>query len=94
MPIAYNRGMSFSPKPCTHCGGTQFHVLPEVAIEAHKAVAVFGMTGTQHVGHWRVTLVVCVQCSRTETFTTNAAELVQQVPGAYPASSIATPPYR
>lgn len=94
MAIAYYPGMSFSPKPCTHCGCTQFHVLPEVAFEAHKAVEVWGMSGTQQVGHWRLTLVICVQCSRTETFTTNAAQLLQTVPGAYPASSVATPPYR
>lgn len=86
--------MSFSPKPCAHCGCTNFHVIPDVVFEAHRGVSVFGMSGTQLAGHWRITLVICAQCTRTETFTTNAAEVASSFAGAHPATSIATPPYR
>jgi predicted nucleic-acid-binding Zn-ribbon protein len=76
--------MSFSPKPCSHCGGTSFHVLPDLLLEAHKAVVSFGMTaGSKIPGWWRLTLVVCTQCTRTEFFTPNIAELASRVDGDY-----------
>jgi hypothetical protein len=34
-----------------------------------------------------LTLVACTQCGRTETFTTNAPEVAQHMPGSYVAAS-------
>lgn len=80
--------MSFSPKPCAHCGGTSFTVLPDVMLEAHKSVQVLGMVGGQKLpGWWKLTIVVCAQCTRTELFSPNAAEMARHVPGAYPTTS-------
>ncbi|MBX3201804.1 MAG: hypothetical protein KF894_26955 [Labilithrix sp.] len=79
--------MSFSPRPCAHCRGTQFHVLPDVMLEANKAVAFGRQTGGQKVGWWKLTVVICAQCTRTELFTPNAAELLPLFPGAFAATS-------
>jgi len=86
-----NHGASFSPKPCAHCGGTSFHVLPDVQLEVHKLVTVLGLPGAGKVpGWWRLTLVICAQCTHTEFFTPNVAELVKRIPGAYTATARAT----
>lgn len=87
MPFAYYRAMSFAPRPCAHCSGTQFHVLPDVMLEPHKAVQYGRTTGGQKVGFWKLTVVICMQCARTEMFTANTAELVPLFPSAYGASS-------
>ncbi|MBX3231799.1 MAG: hypothetical protein KIT84_44290 [Labilithrix sp.] len=79
--------MSFSPRPCAHCGGVQFHVLPDVMLEPHKVVMFGRTTGGQRLGWWKVTIVICVQCTRTELFTPNAAELVSLTPGAHVVTS-------
>jgi hypothetical protein len=76
--------MSFALKPCSHCGGSSFHVLPDVQLEPYKATTVMGMTaGSKVGGWWRITMVVCAQCTRTDMFTTNIAELAPRVSGAY-----------
>ena len=76
--------MSFSPRPCLHCAGTSFHVIPGVQLEVWRTASVFGMTARQRVGgqHWTLTVVACTQCGRTETFTSDAAGLAAQFPGS------------
>jgi hypothetical protein len=63
-----------------------FHVLPGVQLEVWRATTVLGMTASQKLGggvRWTHTAVICTQCGRTESFTTNAAELAQHVPGSH-----------
>jgi hypothetical protein len=81
--------MSFSPKPCAHCGNVHFHVLPGVQVEAGLATTVLGMSAYQKIlgARLSLTLVACTQCGRTEVFTANAAELAQKVPGSHVAQS-------
>lgn len=81
--------MSFSPRPCAHCGGTSFHVLPGVQLEPSQVSSVFGLVSSRKLSGvwWTITLVVCTQCGRTETFTNNAAELASHITGSYVASS-------
>ena len=70
--------MSFVPRPCAHCRGTQFHVIPGVQFEMWQTSSLLGIAASSKIGggrRWSVTLVVCAQCGRTETFTTNGAEL-------------------
>lgn len=70
--------MSFVPRPCSHCSGTRLHVIPGVQLEMWQASSVLGIASSSKVTggrRWSFTLVVCVQCGRTETFTTNAPEL-------------------
>jgi hypothetical protein len=74
--------MSFSPRPCAHCGGTTFHLLPDLKLETHKATTVMGLQAAQKIGWLRLTLVVCSQCTRTEMFTSNVAEMAPHLPGA------------
>ena len=78
---------TFTPKPCAHCVGSTFTVIPNLAVELWRpGGAIFGMTGYEKVhANWNYTLVICMKCSRTETFTTNTAELIKRVPGAYSA---------
>jgi hypothetical protein len=77
--------MSFMPRPCLHCSGAQFHVIPGVQLEIWQATTVLGLTASSKKGggrRWTMTLVVCAQCGRTETFTTNAAELASIYEGS------------
>lgn len=81
--------MSFSPKPCPHCGGSSFTVLPDIMLEAYKATTALGITVSSKIpGWWGLTLVVCTQCTHTEMFTPNVGELASRVPGAYPATAV------
>ena len=79
--------MSFSPKPCPHCGCTSFHVLPDILVEPHKSAA--GGLGTQKIvgAWWRLTLVACTQCTRTELFSPTVAKLAGVVQGAHVVTS-------
>jgi hypothetical protein len=56
------------------------------------ATTVLGMNATRQVSgtRWEFTLLVCTQCGLSRTFTTNASQIAQYVPGA----SIATVPGR
>lgn len=70
--------MSFVPRPCAHCGGVRFHVIPGMQLEMWQASSLMGMSTSSKVTggkRWTFTLVACAECGRTETFTTNAAEL-------------------
>lgn len=65
--------MSYAQRPCV-CGGTTFHVLPDVQLH-------YG--GTTHAAFtWTVIAVVCTQCTRTEMFTSNAEQIAGHLPGA------------
>ncbi|MFO0693935.1 MAG: hypothetical protein U0230_10300 [Polyangiales bacterium] len=77
--------MSFQPRPCLHCGGPEFHVVPGVQLEVWRATSVLGMDASQKMTggrRWSFTLVICTQCGRTETFTTNGAEVASFYPEA------------
>jgi hypothetical protein len=57
-------------------------------LEAHKAITMMGIAGAQKLpGWWRLTVVVCAQCTYTTFFTPNLAELLQRVPGAYTSTA-------
>jgi hypothetical protein len=65
--------MAYVQRPCV-CGGTTFHVLPDVQVH-HGA--------STHVTYsWMVTAVVCTECTRTEMFTSNAEQIAGHVTGA------------
>lgn len=77
--------MSFTPRPCAHCGGLSFHMLPDIQLEVWHATQFMGMNASTKVTggvRWCVTAVICTQCGRTETFTRNAAQLAEHIPGA------------
>ncbi len=80
--------MSFAPRPCLHCGGTSFHVIPGVQLDIWRAASVLGMTASQQLTgkRWTVTVVACTACGRSDTFTQDAAALA----AAYPGSQIVT----
>jgi hypothetical protein len=61
-----------------------FYVLPNIQVEFGTATTVLGMTAHKKAAgrYWWVTAVVCTQCTRTEMFTPNIAELAQVVPNA------------
>lgn len=79
--------MSFNPRPCHFCGGTSFHVLPDVLIEPHKSA--LGGIATQKISGawWRVTIVACTQCKRTDLFSPTIDKLATVIPGSYIATS-------
>lgn len=80
----YSHSMAFTPKPCPQCGGVSFQVLPGIQVELWQATTVLGLAAASKLGGWlTVTLVVCTQCTRTETYSTNAADLMHRVPGSY-----------
>ena len=72
--------MSFEPRPCPHCAGTSFHVIPEVQFEMWRALRGGSMPITSR--QWTFTFVACAQCGRTDTFTSDPAGLAGQYPGA------------
>lgn len=76
--------MSFSPRPCPHCAGTSFHVIPGMQHPVHASIAMHGVvTATKVKEHrWTFTLVACTSCGRSETFTTDAAQLAAVFPGS------------
>lgn len=82
--------MSFNPRPCPHCGGTSFHVIPDLGFDVYVSPQVFGVREaaiiTQQRPKWYATLVGCVQCGRTEAFS-NLAQLAEKFPTAYTATS-------
>ncbi len=70
--------MSFAPRLCAHCQSAQFHVIPNVQAELWHSTSVLGMAASSKLTggrRWTMTLVICAQCGRTETFTTNGAEM-------------------
>lgn len=77
--------MSFSPKPCAHCDSTSFAILPNQQVELWEGTTVFGVAASRKRGalRWSFTLVVCSSCGRSETFTTNAAEIASQTAGSH-----------
>ncbi len=77
--------MSFSPKPCAHCGGRSFQLVPNLQLEYWQASTVFGLMASSKAtggARWTLTLVICAQCGRTETFTVNGSELSQMIRGS------------
>ena len=80
--------MSYHPKPCGHCGGKSFQVLPQLQVELWTPTTVLGLVASQNlqVRH-TFTLVVCAQCTHTEMFTTNAAEIAHRLTGSYVANA-------
>lgn len=77
--------MSFAPRPCAHCGSARFHVVPDVQLEIWQTTSVLGMAASSKMGlgrRWTMTLVICSQCGRTETFTANGGELASWYPGS------------
>jgi hypothetical protein len=58
--------------------------LPNMQVELSVATTVFGVAASKHISgrYWTFTLVVCMQCGCTQTFTTNGPQLAQWVPGA------------
>jgi hypothetical protein len=78
--------MSFSPKPCLHCGGTSFHVVPNIQTQLWRGTTALGMQAHQKMNvWWTYTLVLCTRCARTDVFTVNAAEMTQGIEGSYVA---------
>ena len=80
--------MSLAPKPCAHCGNTNLCFLPNMMQQLRVGTTVFGAAAAKKIGgvFWSYTLVVCTNCGYTQTFTTNAQDLMQHVP----ASSVQT----
>lgn len=76
--------MSFTPRPCAHCAGTSFHVIPGVQLELWRVSSVLGMAASAKLGanRWTVTVVACTQCGRSETFTNDPASLAALYPGS------------
>jgi hypothetical protein len=76
--------MNFPLRPCVHCGATNFYLLPNIQVEYGTATTVLGMAAHRHAAgrYWWISAIVCTQCTRTDTYTTNLAELVQVVPNA------------
>ena len=66
-------------RPCPACGGVEFHNLPDLAFEVHRAV---GIALTKLPTSIRVALIVCSGCGKTDLHTQNVAQLVPRVPGA------------
>lgn len=63
-------------------------MLPDLKLEAHRATMVLGMQAAQKLGPWwSLTIVVCAQCTRTEIFTPNVAQMAPHVPGAHMANA-------
>ncbi|MBL8607587.1 MAG: hypothetical protein JNL38_09715 [Myxococcales bacterium] len=63
-----------APNRCPSCGGVSFVAVPNVEIEIHRSSRSLGRLG--------VNLLACEACGRLELFGTNAAHLLQTVPGA------------
>ena len=82
--------MSFNPRPCPHCGGTSFHVIPDIGFDVYVAPQVFGTQEAAKIKMtrpiWYATLVGCTQCGRTEAFS-NLGQLAEKFPTAYTATS-------
>lgn len=79
--------MSFTPKPCPHCGGVSFQIVPNLQLELYQPAIALGMAASRSTGvRWTFSLVVCTRCGRSDTFTMNGPELGQRIPGAYFAS--------
>ncbi len=82
--------MSFNPRPCPHCAGTSFHVIPGVQLEVHASPAMFGLAEAIKIKNqqprWAFTIVACAQCGRSETFTNDPAKLA----AVFPTSQMVT----
>jgi ribosomal protein L37E len=77
--------MSFTPKPCAHCGGRSFHLVPNLQLEYWQAMTAFGLQASRKAtagARWTLTLVICTQCGRTEAFTVNGPDVAQRVQGS------------
>ncbi|MBK7584679.1 MAG: hypothetical protein IPI67_31395 [Myxococcales bacterium] len=82
--------MTFTPKPCAHCGGQSFHLVPNLQLEFWQPTTTFGVRASQKAtggARWTMTLLICTHCGKTETFTVNAAELCRHVQGSTSISS-------
>lgn len=83
--------MSYSPKPCVHCGGIDFQVLPGVQLDVRQASTVFGMVGSRAATGsgrwWTFTVVLCARCGHADAFSTNTAGVARHISGAYVATS-------
>lgn len=66
--------MQAGSKRCASCSGAVFVSVPGVEIEIHRSTSALGRIGAN--------LLVCEACGRVELFATNAAHLLQTVPGA------------
>ena len=77
--------MSQPPKPCSHCGNTTLHIIPNVQVDISVATVVLGMQAKKDLRSidWSVSLVVCSQCGLTQCFTGNTAQLAPQFPGSH-----------
>ena len=74
---------AFTPKPCAHCGGNSFGILPNVQLDVMHSTTVLGLRAAKTIPvNWHLTLVVCTHCGCTQMFTMNGGELAQHVPGA------------
>lgn len=80
--------MSFNPKPCSRCAGKSFQVIPDLQYELWRPTTVLGVAASEslHARH-TFTLVICAQCTQTEVYTQNGAELAHRVPGSYVATA-------
>jgi hypothetical protein len=76
---------TFTPRPCQHCHGVSFHVVPNLRAELYEATSFLGIQAGKDKGWLSFSLVICAQCSHTEMFTTNGPDLVQKIPGVYMA---------
>ena len=82
--------MSFNPRPCPHCAGTSFHVIPSLQFDVFVSGAIFGRGEAVKIKaqlpRWTVTLVACAQCGRTETFSNG----IEQLAAMFPTSQTVT----
>lgn len=76
--------MSFSPRPCPHCRGTSFHVIPGMQVAIRCSPAMYGVAADAMMMNARMTftLVACTQCGRSETFTNDIAKVASHYPQA------------
>ncbi len=76
--------MSFTPRPCPHCGGVSFHLIPGVQLDVAHATTLFGIAASQHIKgeRWTFTIVSCTQCGRSDTFTNDPASLAALYAGS------------
>lgn len=74
-------GRMSKPKPCTYCNNGRFLLLTNMWFDLKRQLP--GIEGSRPVpGKWKVNLMICTNCARTEWFTANGAELAENVPEA------------
>lgn len=87
--------MSFDPRPCPHCGGTSFTVIPNLGFDVYVAPSVHGGPGEAQkiklkVPRLYASVVGCQQCGRIEMFSGSLAQLAAMFPTATTATSTRT----